>query len=143
VFGGLSVSPTGQSFAGDYRLRFDLWQNFNGPLPAGGSGSTQITGGGVGSSGTVPQWPGGTQDSVWFAGTADGGSGVDYRAYSSAAPGGYDDASGVFAAGGRNESNAYYAEFGEETAPTPQVDQYPDQGGTTIPGTLGFGGTMW
>lgn len=138
VFGGLSVSPTGQAFAGDYRLRFDLWQNFNGPLPAGGNGSTQITGAGVGTLGTVPQWPGGTQDSVWFAATADGGSGVDYRAYSSVAPGGYGDTSGVFPAGGRNESNAYYGEFGEETAPTAQVDLYPDQAGTTLRGAQGF-----
>jgi hypothetical protein len=36
IFGGLSVSPTGKSFTGDVRLRFDLWQNFNGPFPGAG-----------------------------------------------------------------------------------------------------------
>ncbi len=138
VFGGLSVSPQGQAFSGDYRLRFDLWQNFNGPLPAGGSGSTQITGAGVGTAGASAQWPGGTQDSVWFASTADGGSTVDYRAYSSAAATGYTDASGVFAAGGRDQGNAYYAEFGEVMAPDAQVALYPDQAGTTLKGAQGF-----
>src|SRR5688500_598230 len=36
---GVSVSPVGQSFTGDYQLRYDLWQNYNGPLgpsPVGG-----------------------------------------------------------------------------------------------------------
>lgn len=142
VFGGLSVSPTGQNFAGDYRLRFDLWQNFNGPFPAGGAGSTQITGAGVGTAGTTPQWPGGKQDSVWFAATADGGSTVDYRAYSPAASTGYGDASGVFAAGvtaaPRDAGNAYYAEFGGVTAPEAQLGLIPEQSGTTAAGTLGM-----
>ena len=31
VFGGVSVSPNGQSFSGDYVLLFDWWENFNGP----------------------------------------------------------------------------------------------------------------
>ncbi len=55
VFGGLSVSPAGQSFSGNYRLRFDLWQNLNGPFPDGGSGSTQITGAGIGTAGATLQ----------------------------------------------------------------------------------------
>jgi hypothetical protein len=138
VFGGLSVSPAGQSFAGNYRLRFHLWQNFNGPFPDGGSGSTQITGAGLGTGGTTPQWPGGTQDSLWFAATADGGSGVDYRAYSPAAPTGYPEASGIFAANSRDNGNAYYAELGRETAPDGQLALFPSQTGATYAGTLGM-----
>ena len=142
VFGGLSVSPTGKNFTGDLRLRFDLWQNFNGPFPAGGSGSTQITGAGLGTAGTTPQWPGGAQDSLWFAATADGGSGVDYRAYSPAAATGYGDDSGVFAAGTganvRNESHPYYAELGNEPAPEAQLNLFPDQTGATYTGTMGL-----
>jgi hypothetical protein len=142
VFGGLSVSPTGQSFSGDYRMRFDLWQNFNGPLPGGGSGSTQVTGAGIGTAGVTPQWAGGSQDSVWFGTTADGGSSVDYRAYSSGAGTGYGDTSGVFAAGSgagvRNEAHPYYAEFGREPVPAAQVASYPDQTGTTAVGAQGF-----
>ena len=87
VFGGVSVSPNGQSFFGDYVLQFDWWENFNGPAPVGGSGSTQLGTFGVGTSGTSPQWPGGTQDSIWFGGTGDGNSSSDWRAYSPAPAG--------------------------------------------------------
>ena len=138
VFGGLSVSPAGRSFSGNYRLRFDLWQNFNGPFPDGGNGSTQITGAGLGTAGATAQWPGGTQDSLWFAATGDGGSSVDFRAYSPAAPTGYTEASGIFAAGSRNNSAPYYAEFGQETAPDAQLALYPNQTGATYPGALGM-----
>lgn len=138
VFGGVSVSPNGQSFTGDYRLRFHLWQNFNGPLPDGGSGSTQITGAGIGTAGITAQWPGGIQDSLWFASSGDGGSSVDYRAYSPLAPTGYTMDSGIFAAGSRDQGDPYYAEFGREPAPEAQVAQYPTQTGQTYPGAQGF-----
>jgi hypothetical protein len=144
VFGGLSVSPSGRTFGGDYRLRFDLWQSFNGPLPAGGNGSTQVTGAGIGTAGTTPQWAGGTQDSVWFGATADGGSSADYRAYSTAGSTGYTPTSGVFAAGtgtapdARNNTHPYYAEFGFEAAPPAQLTLFPNQAGETGVGALGF-----
>lgn len=138
TFGGVSVSPTGQSFTGNYRLRFDLWQNFNGPFPAGGSGSTQITGAGIGTAGTTPQWPAGTQDSLWFAATGDGESSTDYRAYSPVAPTGYDVASGVFAAGSRDHANLYYAELGREAAPNAQLEQFENQTGVTHSGAMGM-----
>jgi hypothetical protein len=32
TFTGLSVSPTGKGFDGDYRLSFDMWINYNGPV---------------------------------------------------------------------------------------------------------------
>src|SRR5689334_1311716 len=32
VFGGLTVSPTGKSFTGNYQVSFDMWQNYVGPL---------------------------------------------------------------------------------------------------------------
>src|SRR5262245_30572958 len=53
IFSGVSVSPNGQNFAGDYTVRFDWWSNFNGPFPVGGSGSTQMTTYGIGTSGTI------------------------------------------------------------------------------------------
>jgi hypothetical protein len=142
VFGGVSVSPSGGDFGENFRLRFDMWQNFNGPLPDGGNGSTQISGAGVGTAGTTAQWPGGTQDSVWFATSADGGSSVDYRAYSPASPTGYTDDSGVFAAGTtgnpRDNAHPYYAEFGLLPAPQAQVDSFPNQAGETFVGAQGF-----
>ncbi|HEX5221242.1 MAG TPA: PEP-CTERM sorting domain-containing protein [Verrucomicrobiae bacterium] len=142
VFGGLSVSPTGQSFLGDYTLSFDMWLSFNGPAPDGGSGSTQIGGGGIGTSGTVAQWPGGSQDSIWFAATADGQSSSDWRAYSPTAPTRYADTSGVYAAGNHagssNGSDPYYAGFGNVAAPGAQLALYPQQSGNTLAGAAGW-----
>ena len=142
IFGGFSVSPTGQSFVGSYELRFDLWINFNGPAPVGGSGSTQITGAGIGTAGATPQWPGGIQDSVWFATTGDGNSASDYRAYSTAAPTSYPDASPIYAAGAfagnRNASAAYYAGLGGATPPAAQTGLFPQQTGAAGAGAPAF-----
>jgi hypothetical protein len=145
IFSGLSVSPNGQNFGtGDYRLHFDMWMNFIGPAPAGGSGSTQAAGGGVETAGTTSQWAGGTQDSVHFSSTLDGNSSVDWRAYSSAAATGYTAPSGVFAAGtgtspdARNNSHPYYATFGGKTPPAAQTTLFPTQTGTTLVGSVGF-----
>jgi len=142
VFGGVSVSPTGQAFTGDYTLQFDWWSNFNGPAPVGGSGSTQMTAYGLGTSGTTSQWPGGTQDSIWFGATGDGNSSSDWRAYSPTAPTRYTDASGVYAAGTQagstNASDPYYASFGSVSAPAAQTALYPQQTGTTLVGSAAF-----
>lgn len=115
-----------------------MWWNFNGPLPGGGSGSTQISGAGIGTAGTTPQWPGGTQDSVWFAGTGDGGSSADYRAYSMAAPTSYPNGSPVYAAPTRNNSDPYYAGFGGLSVPAAQLALYSQQTGTSSVGSLAF-----
>lgn len=142
IFSGLSVSPNGQNFSGEYRLRFDWWGNFNGPAPAGGNGSTQITGGGIGTAGTSAQWPG-FADSVYFMATADGGTSSDYRAYASGAAGSYQDtATGIYAAGNlagsRNSSHAYYSEFGGEQPSSAQAAVFPNQTGTTAAGAPGY-----
>jgi hypothetical protein len=147
IFGGLSVSPIGKSFSGDYILSFDMWINFHGPLQEGGSGSSQVTGGGIGTAGTTAQWPGGLQDSVHFGATSDGGSSVDYRAYSSVAQTGYLPSSGVFAAGtsgpapapdSRDNADPYYSVFGGATAPAAQLALYPQQTGATTNGAIGM-----
>ncbi len=138
IFSGMSASPIGQSFAGDYTVRFDWWANINGPFPAGGSGSTNISTFGIGTSGTTAQWPGGTQDSVWFAATGDGNSTADWRAYSSAAPTSYPDGSPVYSAATRNSSDPYYAGFGGNTAPAAQLALFPQQTGVTGVGSAGM-----
>jgi hypothetical protein len=141
VFGGVSVSPVGQSFSGDYELRFDMWMNFNGPFPGGGSGSTQAGGGGIGSAGNVVEVAG-SASGIHFGVTGDGGSSVDYRAYSSEVAVGYAEASGVFAAGtqagSRNGSDPYYASFGGVSAPTEQTTLFAQQTGTTGIGSQAF-----
>ena len=144
TFSGLSVSPIGFSVEGSYELRFDAWLNYNGPLNGGGTGSTQCTGWGIMTSGTTPQWAGGVQDSLWFAMTGDGGSSVDYRAYSPAAGTGYTPTSGVFAAGtstspdSRNNTHSYYATLGGLAAPAAQLAAFPTQTGNTLAGAPGF-----
>jgi hypothetical protein len=140
VFGGMSVSPTGTSFTGNYRVLFDWWANFNGSFPVGGSGSTQLSTFGVGTSGTVAQWPGGTQDSIWFGATGDGNSSSDWRAYSPTAATRYaDSAAGIYAAGTQagstNASDPYYASFGTVSAPAAQLALFPQQSGTTLVGS--------
>ncbi|HQL79069.1 MAG TPA: PEP-CTERM sorting domain-containing protein [Verrucomicrobiota bacterium] len=139
---GVSVSPIGQSFSGDYyKLSFDMWLNFNGPAPGGGSGSTQITGAGIGTAGTSAQIAGGLIDSINFGASGEGGTTADYRAYAPSVQSGYQDASGVYAAGtsgSRNNTHAYYAGFGGVSAPAAQVALYPQQTGATTAGAVGW-----
>lgn len=144
IFGGVSASPTGQSFSGDYKVRFDWWTNFNGPAPVGGSGSTQLSTFGIDTSGTTPQWPGGVQDSIWFGGTTDGNSSSDWRAYSPTAATSYVPGSGVYAAGtgtspdARNHLHPYYASFGGIAAPAAQTLLFPQQTGLSLVGSAPF-----
>ncbi len=71
VFGGFSVSPTGQNFSGSYRVEFNLWQNYVGPIGPGGSGTTQLSTFGVGTSGATGIYPGVWSESVGFAATME------------------------------------------------------------------------
>lgn len=75
---GVSVSPVGFSITENFDMRFDMWMNFNGPMPAGGSGSTVVGGAGYGTAGTSAQVAG-VADSVFIGATVDGGSSADYR----------------------------------------------------------------
>lgn len=145
VFQGISASPTGQSFTGDFRIRFDLWMNFVGPLDVGGNGTTQMASFGWGTSGTTAQWAA-AKHSMMFAGSGDGQTAQDYRAYlaeyAPAAGAPIDPSTGFYLAGtatdARNNTNAYYASLGGKTAPSAQLQMFPGQVGTTSVGTLGF-----
>ncbi|WP_442483149.1 PEP-CTERM sorting domain-containing protein [Aeoliella sp. SH292] len=142
VFGGFSVSPNGESFTGNYKVTFDLWQNYVGPLGPGGSGTTQLSTYGIGTTGTSAVWlASAPQNQVIFAHTLDGGSAADYRAYSSAAPTSYSSGNAVYAApsGAINESNAYYTNaFPSQSAPAAQLALFPGQTGSTSPGEASF-----
>jgi hypothetical protein len=141
---GISVSPTGRSFTGDYELRFDWWQNYFGPLLAGGTGSTMLSTFGVLTSGTTPNLAG-AADGVFFAATGEGGSSADFRIYSSQVPASHQvpDPGGfaTYAAGDRNSSAALYqtsfpAGF---SAPALQQTNFPaSQTGMTPAGGTGF-----
>ena len=149
---GISVSPTGQSFTGDYSLRFDWWTNFIGGTTggignaSGGSGSTQLSTFGILSSGTVANYVG-SADGVFYGATPDGGSSADYRAYSVTAQSGYAtgttgvNGQNVYAAGSQNNTTPYYATPfpGGKTAPLIQQNGFPlTQTGTTLAGTPSF-----
>jgi len=149
---GISVSPTGQSFNGDYSLRFDWWTNFIGNTTGGinnaggGSGSTQLSTFGILTSGTVANYVG-SSDCVFYGATPDGASAADYRAYSVTAQSGYQTGTtgvnfqNVFAAGSQQNTNVYYATPfpGGRTAPLIQQTSYPlTQTGTTVVGTPSF-----
>jgi hypothetical protein len=141
VFSGFTASPTGQNFTGDYRVSFDMWQNYVGPLGPGGSGTTQFSQYGIGTAGTSTQWIGSTsKDSVSFGTTLDGGSATDYRAYSSAANTSYPAGNAVYQApaGAINNSDAYYAVYTPQSAPAAQVGLFAGQTGSTDPGETAF-----
>jgi hypothetical protein len=147
----LSLSPRNQFFGGDYRLRFDMWINVNGPLPDGGTGSTEFVTAGVGTVGSKVQWPGNgsAADGIWFATDGEGGAGDtstslgDFCVYSG--PSIQQPASGVYAAGedtsAKGNINRYYitAFPGGAIAPALQQADYPQQTGGTAAGSLGFG----
>lgn len=140
----LSLSPTGQSFGGNYRLHYDLWMNQGGPFPQGAVGSTQHHTSGVGTAGNRVQWNSGTADGVWFAvdgeGQADDTSFSlpDWRSYIGTTL--QTTNSGVYAAGRgpnvRGNNNPYYLNVfpGGQTAPAAQL-----QSGGLEGGTIGFG----
>jgi hypothetical protein len=133
---GVSVSPNGQDFTGSYILEFDLWENYPGPAPAGGAGSTQMTGAGIMTSGTVPHYAG-SGDGLWFTATGDGGSSIDYRVYFR---GLNQTSAALYPAGGQNQTAAYYqTNFpGGVSAPAAQLALFPSQTGTTAAGTIGW-----
>src|ERR1051325_2326463 len=120
---GVSVSPNGQTFTGNYLLEFDLWENFPGPAPGGGAGSTQLTGAGIMTSGSVPHYAG-SGDGLWFAATGEGqASSADYRVYL----GGVNQTTtSLYAAGSQNESATYYqTNFPSVSAPAAQIALFP------------------
>jgi len=151
---GLSVSPLGKGFTGDYRLKFDMWINYNGPMPDGGPGSTQNLDAGVGTSGDVAVWAYGFDaEAVWFSVTGDGAEyhsathspGGDYNAVIGAVV--QNDDTGFYAAGTgapdsgvRDASHPFYSLWGGHTAPAAQLALYPNQTGTAY---LGNAGMAW
>lgn len=117
---GLSTSPNGQSFTGDYVVRFNAWQNY------GGSGTTVLTTYGVGATGTTSQRPGGTIEGVLFGATSDGGSTSDYRAYGPGTSGAPIATAGTYPAGSQNHNasaavTAYYESVFPGPATSPPV----------------------
>jgi hypothetical protein len=150
VVSALSLSPISQVYTGDYRLRFDMWINANGPFPAGGTGSSQHVLAGLGTAGDRVEWngTGSTADGYYFAvdgeGQADDTSTTrgDFCAYAGTTL--QDVTSGVYAAGtdadARGNLNGYYVSAfpGGLKAPALQQTNYSQQTGALAQGTVGF-----
>lgn len=147
---GLSVSPLGGNFTGNYRLKFDMWINYNGPMPDGGAGSTQHFDAGVGTAGDTPVYYNNpSADGAWFTCSGDGADGAtfgDYTAYIGAVA--QNDNTGFYAAGTgpvnsgvRDHAHPFYTSlWGGQAAPSQQLTLYPGQTGVA---NLGNAGMAW
>jgi hypothetical protein len=144
---GLSLSPLDKHFTGDYRLKFDMWINYNGPMPDGGAGSTQNLDAGVGTVGNIVVWLNNpSADGVWFSATGDGADGYtggDYNALIGQNI--QNDDTGFYAAGTgapnsgiRDNWHAYYSMWGGQAAPAAQLALYPNQTGVAYSGNAGM-----
>jgi len=143
---GISVSPLNVGFGGDYRLRFDMWMNYIGPLPLGGAGSTEHFSAGVGTDGHHAVWPGAADaDGIWFTAATDGdvaeiSAQADYGVFVANAL--QPTLNGYYAAGltsdSRGNLNPYYSAFGGSAAPAAQVSSFPTQTGNVRVGALGM-----
>lgn len=143
LFCAVTVSPKNQNFTNDFRLRFDMWLNYPGSFPVGGTGSTQLGLSGI-SSGNRTAWPGGALsplDTIYLAVSGDGGTSPDVRIYTNGGavlPAG----SGVYSAGTQasavNTEDAYYSMFGRLQAPPAQVASFTSQTGFTPQGVFGM-----
>lgn len=155
---GVSVSPIGKNFTGDYRLRFDGWNNYNAPLEDGGSQSTEWLTAGIGTSGTHLQsdtTAGGVAaslDGVWFALDGDHGNGTDVRAVRNSTKATVAADPGVYAAGSQNtETTPYYffmepvyAPLGQQTIYATLPPDFTDiSASKTDPGNSGFAWRDW
>ena len=150
VAAAINISPVGQNFTGDYRLRFDMWINQNGPFPGGGVGSTEHLTAGVDTTGNQLHWTGagGGASGHWFVVDGEGGSGdttttslPDFGALSGVNL--FAATSGIYAAGtastSRGNGNAYYtAQFPAVAAPVVQQISHPQQTGSIAAGSVGF-----
>ena len=146
VVSALSISPIGQSFAGDYRLHFDAWINVNGPFPGGGASSTEYLSAGIGTAGNRAEWTGSgsTADGYYF--TADGDGGVSATSTTFGDYSGYhgttweNAASGIYAAGSLDNANVYYETIFPvgQAAPALQKADYSQQTGNLSTGTFGL-----
>jgi hypothetical protein len=125
----LFAYPVGQSFSGSYQLRFDAWINFE---IDGFSGTTEFLGAAIGYDGVSSD----IDDGITAMATGDGGSSSDWRVFADAD---FLDAAEM-AAGSRNGSDPYYADYLPGVLPPPVQGQ---AGGTGAAGSPAFQWITW
>lgn len=123
----LTVYPLGQNFTGTYRLRFDAWSNYD----TGETATTEFLGGGIGYDNAASGLTSGAQ----AVASGDGGSSSDWRVFKD----GFFVAEADMAAGSRNASDPYYADFLPAMSP-PAIQ---GQAGTGTDGAPGFQWITW
>ena len=123
-----TLYPNGQSFSGDYQLRFDSWSNF----ATAGSGTTEFSGGGIGYDGVTADIASGAQAIA----TNEGGSSNDWRAFKSAPQFFIPDAD--MTAGSHNGATPHYADFLPSVASPASQAQ-----GSSVAGSPSFQWITW
>lgn len=108
---GFTLYPTGQSFSGNYQLRFDVWMNYDADerINGGSAGTTEFIGGGIGYDNMSANIGSGAQ----IIATGEGGSGSDWRAFADGTFLAHED----MVAGSRNGFDPHYADFLPGVAP--------------------------
>lgn len=127
-----SIYPVGESFSGDYSLRFDAWINYDVDerINGGSAGTTEFIGGGIGYDDTLADVGVGAE----VLATGDGGSGSDWRVF---ADGAFLDPAEM-AGGSRNGFDPHFSDFLPGVSPPAGQFHlsYP-------PGTAGSPGFQW
>lgn len=126
-----TLYPIGQNFTGNYQLRFDAWMNYE----AGGTGTTEFLGGGIGYDNVTADIASGAQAMA----TGDGGSSNDWRAFKSPPQFFIPDAD--MAGGTHQGTDPYYADFLPSVA-APAV-QGQGVAGLSSAGSPGFQWITW
>lgn len=133
----------------NYTLSYDLWMNVNGPLPAGGGGSTEAMLVGVGFNGDIPI-EAGISDGTYFTLTGEANVLTDVRSFTDDGFNGQNaDGTPVNVAQdetpeslGLDANDYYHIAFpgGVDVAQLPVQGGVDNQRGVTRPGQMAF---MW
>jgi len=125
VINAISVSPKSLNIVGDFQIRFDAWQNWTGPAPSGGTGSTESIMAGICHPGNIVEVPQTTLNGgVFIAADGDGGVAVnnatlpDYAIYTNL------NASGTAQLVQTNSGNYVGLNSGATAAPTSRANLY-------------------
>jgi hypothetical protein len=150
---GVQIAPRdlGDVLSGnDFTLTYDLWMNVNGPLPAGGAGSTEAMMVGVGFSGFTPI-EAGNIDGTYFTLTGEAGSLTDVRSFTNEGFNAFNEDGSPINVTANDavtnplglDSNPYYHAIfpgGVDVGTLPVQGGQDNQVGVTNPGQMAF---MW
>ncbi len=130
----LNAVVTGLNLSGQYGVEFDFWINANGPFPAGGTGSTEFLGGGVGLNGGDAG-----RDGASLIISGEGGAARDWELFKNKGEQFIESRQYNPALTSNNNSDPLLSSwFPGQSPPALQQANYPQQTGTTLNGSGGF-----